>query len=79
MASARIMRQFAAMGGRAAVRMAGDKPLVKKATHRLWSAHKAHIEEHLVPEARIEKMEHCMLATAHIEVHSARMTGCGVI
>ena len=28
MASARIMRQFAAMGGRAAVRMAGDKPLV---------------------------------------------------
>ena len=28
MASARIMRQFAALGGRAAIRMAGDKPLV---------------------------------------------------
>jgi len=28
MASARIMRQFAAMGGRASIRMAGDKPLV---------------------------------------------------
>jgi ribose 5-phosphate isomerase A len=28
MACARIMRQFAAMGGRASIRMAGDKPLV---------------------------------------------------
>jgi len=28
MASARIMREFAALGGRAAIRMAGDKPLV---------------------------------------------------
>jgi ribose 5-phosphate isomerase A len=28
MASARIMRQFAALGGRATIRMAGDKPLV---------------------------------------------------
>jgi ribose 5-phosphate isomerase A len=28
MASARIMRQFAAMGGRASVRMAGGQPLV---------------------------------------------------
>jgi len=28
MASARIMRQFAALGGRASIRMAGDKPLV---------------------------------------------------
>jgi ribose 5-phosphate isomerase A len=28
MASARIMRQFAALGGRAAIRMVGDKPLV---------------------------------------------------
>jgi ribose 5-phosphate isomerase A len=28
MASARIMRQFAALGGRASIRMASDKPLV---------------------------------------------------
>jgi ribose 5-phosphate isomerase A len=55
MASARIMRQFAAMGGRAAIRMAGDKPLVTDNGQHLIDIVGLSINDPLALEAEISQ------------------------
>ncbi len=55
MASARIMRQFAAMGGRAAIRMAGDKPLVTDNGQHLIDVVGLSINDPLAFEAEISQ------------------------
>lgn len=55
MASARIMRQFAAMGGRAAIRMAGDKPLVTDNGQHLIDIVGLSINDPLAFEAEISQ------------------------
>jgi ribose 5-phosphate isomerase A len=55
MASARIMRQFAAMGGRAAIRMAGDKPLVTDNGQHLIDVVGLSISDPLAFEAEISQ------------------------
>ena len=55
MASARIMRQFAAMGGRAAIRMAGDKPLVTDNGQLLIDVQGLSISDPLAFEAEVSQ------------------------
>lgn len=55
MASARIMRQFAAMGGRGAIRMAGDKPLVTDNGQHLIDIVGLSINDPLALEAEISQ------------------------
>ena len=55
MASARIMRQFAAMGGRAAIRMAGDKPLVTDNGQHLIDVLGLSISDPLAFEAEVSQ------------------------
>jgi ribose 5-phosphate isomerase A len=55
MASARIIRQFAAMGGRATIRMAGDKPLVTDNGQRLIDVFGLSITDPLAFEAEVSQ------------------------
>lgn len=55
MASARIMRQFGAMGGRAVLRMAGDKPLVTDNGQQLLDVHGLTIDKPLAFESLISQ------------------------
>lgn len=55
MASARIMRQFAALGGRAAIRMAGDKPLVTDNGQHLIDVLGLSISDPLAFEAEVSQ------------------------
>ena len=55
MASARIMRQFAALGGRAAIRMAGDKPLVTDNGQHLIDVVGLSISDPLAFEAEVSQ------------------------
>ena len=55
MASARIMRQFAALGGRAAMRMAGDKPLVTDNGQLLLDVQGLSISDPLAFEAEVSQ------------------------
>ena len=78
MASARIMRQFTAMGGRAAIRMAGDKPLVTDNGQYLLDVQGLSISNPLAFEAEVsqwpgvvtvgvfafQRAHICLLATA---------------
>jgi ribose 5-phosphate isomerase A len=55
MASARIMRQFAALGGRASIRMAGDKPLVTDNGQQLIDVQGLAIKDPLAFEAEVSQ------------------------
>ena len=55
MASARIMRQFAALGGRAAIRMVGDKPLVTDNGQHLIDVLGLSISDPLAFEAEVSQ------------------------
>ena len=49
-----------------AVRQHG--PLVAQLLERLLRVHQAHVVEHLVPEARVQQVQHGVLAAAHVQV-----------
>ena len=55
MATARIIRQFAAMGGRAAIRMAGGQPLVTDNGQRLLDVQGLSISDPLAFEAEVSQ------------------------
>jgi len=55
MASARIMRQFAAMGGQAQLRMAGDKPVVTDNGQHLLDVRGLSITDPLGFEAQVSQ------------------------
>ena len=49
-----------------------DVALVVEAVERLGARDVAEIEQHLVPEARVEKVQHRVLDTADVEVDAPR-------
>ena len=56
-----------------AVVLAEDHPLVDQALERLGLRDVAEIEEHLVPEPRVEEMQHRVLDAADVEIDAARL------
>ena len=48
--------------------LAEDHPLVDELHERLGVLHEAEVEEHLVPEARVEQVQHRVLGAADVEV-----------
>ena len=56
--------------------MTGDQSLMEQLAHWLRRTHLTKVKEHLVPETRVEKMQHCVLAAADIQINPARVT-CG--
>ena len=51
-------------------REAGDQPLMKQLRERLDAAHLAQVEQHLVPEPRVQQVQHGVLAAAHVQVNA---------
>ena len=70
-------RAFLHLGGRhvlAAVVGVGvglDHALVEQLVERLGRVHIAQVEQHLVPEARVQQVEHRVLDAADVQVHAA--------
>ncbi len=59
-----------------AVGVSLDVPLVEQAPERLGRADMTEVEEHLVPEPRVEQVQHRVLHTADVQVDAARVR-CG--
>ena len=57
--------------------MTGDQSLMEQLAHWLRRTHLTKVKEHLVPETRVEKMQHRVLAAANVQINPARVTrGC---
>ena len=58
--------------------LAEDQPLVDQLLERLGRGHMAEVEQHLVPEARVEQVQHRVLGAADIEIDHARLIAAPV-
>ena len=52
-----------------------DVPLVEQAPVGLLAGDVAEVEQDLVPEPRVQQVQHGVLDAAHVEVHAARVAG----
>ena len=59
--------------------MTGDQSLMEQLANWLRRTHLTKVKEHLVPETRVEKMQHCVLTAANVEINPARVTRGRVI
>ena len=66
-----VDRHQAAIG--ALVGIGGEHPLMEQPAEGFRRAHVAEVEEHLVPEPRVQQVKHRMLGTAHVQVDAARV------
>ena len=56
------------LAARVLVAVGEDHPLVEQPLERLLGVHQAAVEQHLVPEARVEQVQHRVLDAADVEV-----------
>ena len=56
-----------------------DVPLVEQLAERLERGHVPQVEQDLVPEPRVQQVQHGVLDAADVQVHAARGTGGGVV
>ena len=61
------------------IRVARDHPLMEELAHRLGGRDETEIEEHLVPEPRVEQVKHRVLGAADVKIDAARVAGRRVV
>ena len=55
--------------------LAEDQALVDELEERLWRRDVAEVEQHLVPEAGVEQVQHGVLGAADVQIHAGRGFG----
>ena len=55
------------------IRVGRDQPLVKQLLERLGRRHLPKIKQHLVPEPRIQQVQHRVLRATDVQIHPARL------
>ena len=63
------------LSARVGVRVGLDVALVEQAMERFFARYMAKIEQHLVPKAAVQQVQHCVLDTADVEIDTAHITG----
>ena len=67
-AAREVLRRAGRVVAEHAVALALDHPGVEQLLERLLGVHQAQVEEHLVPEARVQQVEHRVLRAADVQV-----------
>src|SRR5260221_13519972 len=57
--------------------LAKDQPLVDEFEKRLRGGDKTEVEEHFVPETRIEQMKHRLFTATHVKINAGGWVGSG--